>query len=91
MKDTRIDDTKSYTDDVVVTIDRENMNPIEINAKEFARLTDEKEKQAYFEFYLEAVGVHHPEDYIVTVVEDNDPRFEDIHFDCESSDGITRR
>ena len=84
-------DTKlNYIDDVVPTLDSENLNAIDINALELNLLTDEQE-QAYFEYFFEVVGEHHPEDYIVTVVEDNDPRFEDIHFDCESSDGITRR
>ncbi len=83
-----INDT-NYTDGVVLNQKLWDASTV-ITEAEIEALTDEK-KQAYFEFYYEAVGIHHPMDFIVIEVDADDERFEELHFDCESSDGITRR
>jgi len=67
----------------------ESRNALDISPAEL-NVLDELERQAFFEWFYEANGFSHPLDYVVTVVAEDDPRFNEVHFDCESSDGITR-
>tara|TARA_R100001244_G_scaffold127030_1_gene97506 strand:+ start:272 stop:577 length:306 start_codon:yes stop_codon:yes gene_type:complete len=66
-----------------------NLNADDITTAEFEALTEE-ERQGFFEWWYEMNQVTHPLDYIVEVVADDDDRFLEIHWDCESSDGISR-
>jgi len=67
----------------------ESLNADDITTAEFEALTEE-ERQGFFEWWYEMNQVTHPLDYIVEVVADDDDRFLEIHWDCESSDGISR-
>jgi hypothetical protein len=66
-----------------------SLNADEISRGEFNALTDD-ERQGYFEWWFEMNGICHPLDYIDEVVADDDERFNEIHHDCESSDGLSR-
>jgi hypothetical protein len=67
----------------------ESLNADDITTAEFEALTEE-ERQGFFEWWYEMNQVTHPLDYVVEVVADDDERFLEIHWDCESSDGISR-